>query len=83
MRVCVHVCAFLYRVLQTLAERMAEFMHLYTEYWYVRPFGSSIMIAGVDLETKEHELYMAEPTGDVNVRQCAVLRTTTANSAAS
>jgi hypothetical protein len=122
---------------QTLAERMAAYMHLFTAYGNARPFGSSIILAGCvacaqfgcfvvvgggggcafgscaapgysqpllvllcsmrvciappsphththqtrssptprpspslryDVETKSHELYMAEPTGEVFVR---------------
>ena len=43
-------------------------MHLFTADGQARPFGSSIIIAGFDQETKKHELYMAEPTGEVFVR---------------
>jgi 20S proteasome alpha/beta subunit len=43
-------------------------MHLFTAYGQARPFGSSIILAGLDQETKKHELYMAEPTGEVFVR---------------
>ena len=51
-----------------LAERMAHLLHLYTLYWHLRPFGAGAIICGYDLETQEHELYMAETTGELNVR---------------
>ena len=31
-----------------LAERLAGFVHAYTCYWSVRPFGVSVLIASVD-----------------------------------
>lgn len=48
-----------------LAERMANFYHLFTSYWSYRPYGATLMIAGYDIEAGEHELYHAVPTGDV------------------
>lgn len=33
---------------QVLAERLASFMHLYTLYWSVRPFGASVLLACAD-----------------------------------
>lgn len=50
-----------------LAERMAQLLHVYTCYWHLRPFGAGAIICGYDIETKEHELYMAETTGELNV----------------
>lgn len=46
-----------------LAERLGGFVHLHTVYWYLRPFGASILLAGYDAEAKRHELYCVEPTG--------------------
>ncbi len=50
---------------KALAERLAGYLHAYTCYWYLRPFGASILVAGFNQETKAHELWMAEPSGDV------------------
>lgn len=33
---------------QLLAERLASFMHLYTLYWSVRPFGAAVLLACAD-----------------------------------
>ena len=46
-----------------LAERLGGFVHLHTVYWYLRPFGASILLAGYDSEARRHELYCVEPTG--------------------
>lgn len=46
---------------------MAAYLHLFTAYWHARPFGVTMLIAGYDNETKVHELYMAETTGEVFV----------------
>jgi len=46
-----------------LAEHMGGFMHLFTVYWYLRPFGASILLAAFDKAKGEAELYCAEPTG--------------------
>ena len=43
-------------------------MHAYTCYGALRPFGSSILISGVDPTTKQHELYMSDPSGTTLVR---------------
>ena len=48
---------------RTLAERLGGFVHLHTVYWYLRPFGAAILLAGYDAEAKKHELYCVEPTG--------------------
>lgn len=47
----------------TLDDRMGAFMHMGTVNWYLRPFGSSMLLAGYDLEAKKPELYCVEPTG--------------------
>jgi len=47
----------------TLNDRMGSFMHVFTYYAYYRPVGSAILMAGYDQETKQAELYCAEPTG--------------------
>lgn len=47
-----------------LAERVAGEVHMHTLYWYLRPFGSTVMIANYD-ETTGPQLYMVEPAGQV------------------
>ena len=47
----------------TLADRMGGFTHVTTLYGSVRPFGASILLAGLDAETKAPELYCVEPSG--------------------
>eukprot|EP00928_Gymnodinium_smaydae_P073290 TRINITY_DN56524_c0_g1_i1.p2 TRINITY_DN56524_c0_g1~~TRINITY_DN56524_c0_g1_i1.p2 ORF type:complete len:284 (+),score=73.26 TRINITY_DN56524_c0_g1_i1:99-854(+) len=46
-----------------LADRLGLFMHAYTLYWSVRPFGCSVLFGCVDKETKEPSLYSVEPSG--------------------
>jgi len=46
---------------KVLSERVAGFMHMHTLYWYLRPFGSTAIIASYDDEGPE--LYMSEPQG--------------------
>jgi 20S proteasome subunit alpha 7 len=48
---------------QELADRMGAFLHVYTCYWYLRPFGSSIIIAGYDEESGEAQVFAADPSG--------------------
>ncbi|KAF1790933.1 Nucleophile aminohydrolase [Phytophthora cactorum] len=51
-----------------LAERMGQFVHYYTLYGSIRPFGTAIMLAGYDQDTKKSSLYMVEPSGVTYVR---------------
>lgn len=46
-----------------LAERIAMFMHAYTLYWSVRPFGCSVLLGAVDKDTKVPSLFCIEPSG--------------------
>ena len=46
-----------------LAEKMGAFVHYFTLYYSLRPFGASIVIVGVDPETKQHEMYQVGPSG--------------------
>eukprot|EP00401_Gymnodinium_catenatum_P030946 CAMPEP_0117488496 /NCGR_PEP_ID=MMETSP0784-20121206/16546_1 /TAXON_ID=39447 /ORGANISM="" /LENGTH=250 /DNA_ID=CAMNT_0005283187 /DNA_START=122 /DNA_END=874 /DNA_ORIENTATION=+ len=46
-----------------LAERLGLFMHAYTLYWSIRPFGCSALLGCVDPDTKEPSLYCIEPSG--------------------
>ncbi|GBE62385.1 Proteasome subunit alpha type-3 [Babesia ovata] len=45
-----------------LAERVALFVHAFTLYWHVRPFGASMILSGVDSNGKK-SLYCIEPSG--------------------
>jgi 20S proteasome subunit alpha 7 len=47
---------------QILADRMAHYMHLFTLYWSVRPFGASSLMACKDNEG--YSLYLLEPSGE-------------------
>ena len=51
-----------------LAERMGQFVHYYTLYGSIRPFGTAIMLAGYDRDTGKSSLYMVEPSGVTYVR---------------
>jgi len=35
---------------KVMAERLAGFVHAYTMYWSVRPFGAAVLIAGKDAD---------------------------------
>eukprot|EP00455_Lapot_gusevi_P052550 TRINITY_DN800_c0_g1_i1.p1 TRINITY_DN800_c0_g1~~TRINITY_DN800_c0_g1_i1.p1 ORF type:complete len:258 (+),score=60.37 TRINITY_DN800_c0_g1_i1:75-848(+) len=48
-----------------LAERVAQHVHSYTLYWYLRPFGASVLLGSFDNEAGP-QLYMVEPTGVCN-----------------
>ncbi len=59
---------------QVLAERLASFIHLYTLYWSVRPFGASILLAVADAPAEGSpagappagaSLYQLDPAGEV------------------
>eukprot|EP00301_Raphidiophrys_heterophryoidea_P026797 c932_g1_i1.p1 GENE.c932_g1_i1~~c932_g1_i1.p1 ORF type:complete len:272 (-),score=78.49 c932_g1_i1:669-1427(-) len=50
---------------QLLAQRVASYMHLFTLYWHVRPFGASVLIGFYD-KTEGAQLYLAEPSGLVH-----------------
>ncbi|KAJ8491301.1 hypothetical protein OPV22_013022 [Ensete ventricosum] len=44
-----------------LADRVASYVHLCTLYWWLRPFGSGIILGGYDRDGPQ--LYMIEPSG--------------------
>eukprot|EP01080_Neovahlkampfia_damariscottae_P000352 gene352-6766_t len=46
---------------QLLCDRISSHVHLYTLYWHLRPFGSSVLLATYD--NKGPGLYMIEPSG--------------------
>jgi len=45
-----------------LSDRMAHYLHLFTLYWSVRPFGASSLLACKDYEG--YHLYLLEPSGE-------------------
>jgi len=47
---------------QVLADRIAGHVHMHTLYWYLRPFGASVLIAAYD---EQPGLWMVEPSGVV------------------
>ncbi|CCI48745.1 hypothetical protein ABG067_004923 [Albugo candida] len=56
-----------------LADRMGQYIHYYTLYGSVRPFGATIMIAGYDQDENQHKLYQIEPSGvTFSFRGCAM-----------
>jgi len=46
-----------------LAQRIALYVHAYTEYWHLRPFGVTCLIASYD-ENDGPQLYMIDPSGE-------------------
>lgn len=46
-----------------LTNRLSLFVHYFTLYGSVRPFGVTSILAGFDEDTKNAELYMVEPSG--------------------
>eukprot|EP00735_Rhodelphis_limneticus_P002603 TRINITY_DN1352_c0_g1::TRINITY_DN1352_c0_g1_i1::g.20020::m.20020 TRINITY_DN1352_c0_g1::TRINITY_DN1352_c0_g1_i1::g.20020 ORF type:complete len:268 (+),score=29.18,sp/O23715/PSA3_ARATH/57.77/2e-105,Proteasome/PF00227.21/1.1e-47,Proteasome_A_N/PF10584.4/1.3e-13,Proteasome_A_N/PF10584.4/5.5e+03 TRINITY_DN1352_c0_g1_i1:49-804(+) len=56
---------------QVLSDRLAGFMHAYTLYWYVRPFGIAMLLAAYDEDGPG--LYCLDPSGQsLRYRACAV-----------
>ena len=47
-----------------LADRMANYLHMFTLYWSVRPFGAAVLLAVRDPATGKYELYLLEPSGE-------------------
>jgi len=48
---------------KVLSTRIALFVHAYTEYWHLRPFGVSTLLACYD-EHDGPQLYMIDPSGE-------------------
>jgi len=48
---------------EILAERIGLFVHAYTLYWSIRPFGCTVLLGHVDTETKQPSLFCIEPQG--------------------
>lgn len=58
---------------KVLGDRMAQFMHYYTLYGSIRPFGTSIMIIGYDQDDKKPYLSLVDPAGiSFQFRGCAI-----------
>ncbi|KAA8496150.1 Proteasome subunit alpha type-3 [Porphyridium purpureum] len=49
---------------RVLAERIASFVHMYSLYWFVRPFGCAVMFGSYS-EEEGPQLYVIEPSGIV------------------
>ena len=47
-----------------LANRLAMYVHAYTEYWHLRPFGVSSLLAVYDESECGPQLYCVEPSGE-------------------
>merc|ERR1711997_1324729 len=47
-----------------LSQRLAMFVHAYTEYYYLRPFGVSSLLAVYDESELGPQLYCVEPSGE-------------------
>lgn len=53
-----------HRILPTiLADRLSLYVHYFTIYGSLRPFGSTSIIAAYDEDLQSPELYMVEPSG--------------------
>eukprot|EP00916_Digyalum_oweni_P011241 GHVL01018750.1.p1 GENE.GHVL01018750.1~~GHVL01018750.1.p1 ORF type:complete len:253 (+),score=40.97 GHVL01018750.1:25-783(+) len=48
--------------LRMLASNVAHVVHMYTQYWHVRPFGASVLLGSYD-EDDGPSLYCVEPAG--------------------
>lgn len=58
---------------QILAERMSQFVHYYTLYGSIRPFGAAILLAGYDADQNQPWLNLIEPSGvSFRFRGCAI-----------
>mmetsp|Transcript_66986 Transcript_66986/g.143246 ORF Transcript_66986/g.143246 Transcript_66986/m.143246 type:complete len:255 (-) Transcript_66986:62-826(-) len=51
---------------EVLAERLGLFVHAYTLYGSIRPFGCSVLLGCVDPDTKVSSLFCIEPSGLVH-----------------
>eukprot|EP00747_Dinoflagellata_sp_TGD_P162456 gnl/TRDRNA2_/TRDRNA2_180093_c0_seq1.p1 gnl/TRDRNA2_/TRDRNA2_180093_c0~~gnl/TRDRNA2_/TRDRNA2_180093_c0_seq1.p1 ORF type:complete len:257 (+),score=57.90 gnl/TRDRNA2_/TRDRNA2_180093_c0_seq1:47-817(+) len=49
-----------------LAERLGMFVHAYTLYWSIRPFGSSMLMGTVEPESHQPAIFCIEPSGLVH-----------------
>eukprot|EP00897_Mesotaenium_endlicherianum_P007834 jgi/Mesen1/7079/ME000369S06405 len=46
---------------KVMCDRIASYAHVFTLYWWTRPFGSSVLLGGYDKDGPS--LYMVEPSG--------------------
>lgn len=46
-----------------LANRLGSYVHYFTLHGSLRPFGCSALVAALDEDTKQPELYLVEPSG--------------------
>lgn len=51
---------------RVLAERIAMYVHAFTQYGSVRPFGASVLLGCVDPKTGVPSLYTIDPSGEVS-----------------
>jgi len=49
---------------KVLAQRVAMFVHAFTEYWHLRPFGVASLLAVYDDSDLGPQLYSVEPSGE-------------------
>jgi len=49
---------------KVLSQRLAMYVHAYTEYWHLRPFGVSSLLAVYDDTELGPQLYCVEPSGE-------------------
>eukprot|EP00486_Rosalina_sp_Unknown_P000112 CAMPEP_0201566176 /NCGR_PEP_ID=MMETSP0190_2-20130828/5762_1 /ASSEMBLY_ACC=CAM_ASM_000263 /TAXON_ID=37353 /ORGANISM="Rosalina sp." /LENGTH=265 /DNA_ID=CAMNT_0047984517 /DNA_START=75 /DNA_END=872 /DNA_ORIENTATION=- len=49
---------------KVLSQRIALYVHAYTEYWHLRPFGVSSLLGVYDDSDLGAQLYMIEPSGE-------------------
>lgn len=50
---------------EILAERIGLFVHAYTLYWSIRPFGCAVLLGSVEKDTKKPSLFCIDPSGQV------------------
>lgn len=58
---------FLFFGTQYVTDRVAMYMHAYTLYSAVRPFGCSVVMGTYDVGQKKPEMYMIDPSGVYHV----------------
>lgn len=52
---------------QYVTDRVAMYMHAYTLYSAVRPFGCSVILGTYDMDEKQPKMYMIDPSGVYHV----------------
>jgi 20S proteasome subunit alpha 7 len=51
---------------RVLAERIAMYVHAFTQYGSVRPFGATVLLAAYDPKTSKPSLFTIDPSGNVS-----------------